>query len=68
MKIKIEKEVNLPELIQWAWDNPKLSGNKRFCPNNVGLNCFVSFDVDSILCNVTGYVSINDKFTIQEEM
>lgn len=28
MKIKIEKEVNLPELIQWAWDNPKLSGNK----------------------------------------
>ncbi|MFB2497614.1 hypothetical protein ACEZA2_08745, partial [Staphylococcus aureus] len=26
MKIKIEKEVNLPELIQWAWDNPKLSG------------------------------------------
>ncbi|MDN8940609.1 hypothetical protein Q0P20_14010, partial [Staphylococcus aureus] len=27
MKIKIEKEMNLPELIQWAWDNPKLSGN-----------------------------------------
>ncbi|MDN8957721.1 hypothetical protein ACEZA2_13740, partial [Staphylococcus aureus] len=26
MKIKIEKEMNLPELIQWAWDNPKLSG------------------------------------------
>ncbi|MDM5689202.1 hypothetical protein P7349_15395, partial [Staphylococcus aureus] len=25
MKIKIEKEMNLPELIQWAWDNPKLS-------------------------------------------
>ncbi|HHB3337269.1 TPA: hypothetical protein ACN81I_002712, partial [Staphylococcus aureus] len=23
MKIKIEKEMNLPELIQWAWDNPK---------------------------------------------
>ncbi|MDT3030729.1 hypothetical protein QLH19_14035, partial [Staphylococcus aureus] len=22
MKIKIEKEMNLPELIQWAWDNP----------------------------------------------
>ncbi|HHD6823499.1 TPA: hypothetical protein ACOT7N_002958, partial [Staphylococcus aureus] len=20
MKIKIEKEMNLPELIQWAWD------------------------------------------------
>ncbi|UKM36572.1 hypothetical protein VBSAUSMH15_30 [Staphylococcus phage vB_SauS_Mh15] len=36
MKIKIEKEMNLPELIQWAWDNPKLSGNKRFYSNDVG--------------------------------
>ncbi|HHW5057031.1 TPA: hypothetical protein ACU23P_000773 [Staphylococcus aureus] len=68
MKIKVEKEVNLPELIQWAWDNPKISGNKRCYPNNVERNCCVTFDVDSILCIVTGYVSINDKFTIQEEM
>ncbi|CAC7205330.1 hypothetical protein [Staphylococcus aureus] len=67
MKIKVEKEVNLPELIQWAWDNPKLSGNKRFYPNNLECNCCVIFDVDSILCNVAGYVSINDKFTIREE-
>ncbi|HDF3248994.1 TPA: hypothetical protein PEF03_001959, partial [Staphylococcus aureus] len=56
MKIKVEKEVNLPELIQWAWDNPKLSGNKRFYPNNLECNCCVIFDVDSILCNVAGYV------------
>ncbi|EUH77587.1 hypothetical protein, partial [Staphylococcus aureus] len=52
MKIKIEKEMNLPELIQWAWDNPKLSGNKRFYSNDVERNCFVTFHVDSILCNV----------------
>ncbi|UFO80179.1 hypothetical protein I5D01_14725 [Staphylococcus aureus] len=51
-----------------AWDNPKLSGNKRFYSNDVERNCFVTFHVDSILCNVTGYVSINDKFTVQEEM
>ncbi len=68
MKIKLEKEVNLPELIQWAWDNPELSGNKRFYSNGIRRNCYVTFDVDSILCNVTGYVSINDKFTIQEEI
>ncbi|HCT5251808.1 TPA: hypothetical protein OT052_000423 [Staphylococcus aureus] len=68
MKIKLEKEVNLPELIQWAWDNPELSGNKRFYPNGVMRNCCVIFDVDSILCIVSGYVSINDKFTIQEEL
>ncbi|CAC8991901.1 hypothetical protein [Staphylococcus aureus] len=68
MKIKIEKEMNLPELIQWAWDNPKLSRNKRFYSNDFERNCCVTFDVDSILCSVTGYVSINDKFTIQEEI
>lgn len=68
VKIKLEKEVNLSELIQWAWDNPKLSGNKRFYPNDVERNCYVTFGVDSIFCNVSGYVSINDKFTIQEEI
>ncbi len=68
MKIKVEKEMNLPELIQWAWDNPKLLGNKRFYSNDFERNCCVTFDVDSILCSVTGYLSINDKFTIQEEI
>ncbi|HEG7369173.1 TPA: hypothetical protein SFO09_000681 [Staphylococcus aureus] len=68
MKIKLEKEVNLPELIQWAWNNPKLSRNKRFYPNDIERNCYVTFGVDSIFCNVAGYVSINDKFTIQEEL
>ncbi|MBY0982118.1 hypothetical protein J2K56_01890 [Staphylococcus aureus] len=68
MKIKLEKEVNLSELIQWAWDNPELSGNKRYYPNGATRNCYVTFGVDSIFCNVTGYVSPNDKFTIQEEI
>ncbi|CAC8994979.1 hypothetical protein [Staphylococcus aureus] len=68
MKIKLEKEVNLSELIQWAWDNPELSGNKRYYPNGGTRNCYVTFGVDSIFCNVTGYVSPNDKFTIQEEI
>ncbi|MGS2912216.1 hypothetical protein [Staphylococcus aureus] len=68
MKIKLEKEVNLSELIQLAWDNPELSGNKRYYPNGVTRNCYVTFGVDSIFCNVTGYVSPNDKFTIQEEI
>ncbi|HGO3644741.1 TPA: hypothetical protein ACK052_002784, partial [Staphylococcus aureus] len=25
MKIKVKKEMNLPELIQWAWKNPELT-------------------------------------------
>ncbi|MCQ9949006.1 hypothetical protein L6C85_07325 [Staphylococcus aureus] len=68
MKIKVKKEMKLDELIKWARENPELSGNKRFYSNDVERNCCVTFDVDSILCNVTGYVSINDKFTVQEEI
>ncbi|WP_148239966.1 hypothetical protein [Staphylococcus aureus] len=67
MKSKIEKEVNLPDLIEWAWDNPKLSGNERFYSNDVERNGFGTFQVDSIVSTVTGYVSIKDKVTVQEE-
>lgn len=34
MKIKVKKEMNLPELIQWAWKNPELTTGKRFCTEN----------------------------------
>ncbi|MDT4050226.1 hypothetical protein RPO70_03365, partial [Staphylococcus arlettae] len=34
MKIKTKKQLNLPQLIEWAWDNPKSSRNKRFVSEN----------------------------------
>ena len=30
MKIKTKKQLNLPQLLEWAWDNPKSSRNKRY--------------------------------------
>ncbi|WP_148249504.1 hypothetical protein [Staphylococcus aureus] len=68
MTLNTEIQNKTNKNIKWAWDNLKLSGNKRFYSYDVERNCFVNFHVVSILCNVTGYVSINDKFTVQEEI
>ena len=34
MKIKTKKQLNLPQLIEWAWENPELSKNKHFVSEN----------------------------------
>ncbi|UXU53190.1 hypothetical protein [Staphylococcus arlettae] len=33
MKIKTKKQLNLPQLIEWAWDNPDLSHGMTFISN-----------------------------------
>lgn len=33
MKIKTKKQMNLPQLIEWAWDNPDLSNGMTFISN-----------------------------------
>ncbi|MDW3827238.1 hypothetical protein WKW44_08610 [Staphylococcus saprophyticus] len=34
MKIKTKKTMNLPQLIEWAWDNPDLSNGMTFISNS----------------------------------
>ncbi|MEB5899824.1 hypothetical protein [Staphylococcus arlettae] len=71
MKIKTKKQLNLPQLIEWAWDNPKSSRNKRFVSENKEfpyVNQYVIF-------NEVGYAEIensycygrNDLFTVEVE-
>ena len=71
MKIKQEKKFTLPQLIEWAWDNPKSSRNKRFVSENkdfLHINQYVIF-------NEVGYAEIensycygrNDLFTVEVE-
>ena len=71
MKIKRKVEKNLPQLIEWAWDNPKSSRNKRFVSENKEfpyVNQYVIF-------NEVGYAEIensycygrNDLFTVEVE-
>lgn len=33
MKIKTKKQLNLPQLIEWAWNNPDLSNGTSFLSN-----------------------------------
>lgn len=71
VKIKTKKQKNLPQLIEWAWENPKLSRNKRFVSENKDspyVNQYVIF-------NEVGYAEIensycygrNDLFTVTVE-
>ena len=71
MKIKRKVEMNLPQLLEWAWDNPKSSRNKRFVSENKEfpyVNQYVIF-------NEVGYAEIensycygrNDLFTVEVE-
>ena len=34
MKIKTKKELTLPQLIEWAWENPDLSHGMTFISND----------------------------------
>ncbi len=71
VKIKTKKQLNLPQLLEWAWDNPKSSRNKRFVSENKEfpyVNQYVIF-------NEVGYAEIensycygrNDLFTVEVE-
>ena len=71
MKIKRKVEMNLPQLLEWAWDNPKSSRNKRFVSENKEF----SYVNQYVIFNEVSYAEIensycygrNDLFTIEVE-
>ncbi|MDK9861623.1 hypothetical protein [Staphylococcus equorum] len=71
VKIKRKVQKNLPQLIEWAWENPKLSRNKRFVSENKGFPYVSQY----VIFNEVGYAEIensycygrNDLFTIEVE-
>ena len=71
MKIKRKVEMNLPQLLEWAWDNPKSSRNKRFVSENKEF----SYVNQYVIFNEVGYAEIensycygrNDLFTVEVE-
>ncbi|HBC4691263.1 TPA: hypothetical protein KES59_002071 [Staphylococcus aureus] len=68
MKIKIKKEMNLPEFIQWAWKNPELTTGKRFYTENKDNENFVYFSWEDGRKFVTSYfVSADDTFVVEVE-
>ncbi|UVI92147.1 hypothetical protein NW981_10920 [Staphylococcus aureus] len=68
MKIKVEKEMNLPELIQWAWDNPELATGKIFHTQVKSDSNYVYFSLyDGRNCVTKGFISTYDTFKVEVE-
>lgn len=71
VKIKQTKQLNLPQLIEWGWNNPSSSRNKRFFSKdeNLGItkhcvhfNDFGYPEVDNRYC-----LEPTDTFTVEVE-
>lgn len=66
MKIKTKKQLNLPQLIEWAWENDIT--NKRYMRSNsnppeyVWINGFSNVELDEDMC-----ISKNDTFTVTKD-
>ncbi|HGZ7998967.1 TPA: hypothetical protein ACOF5N_002537 [Staphylococcus aureus] len=66
MKIKVEKEMKIDELIKWARENPKLSRGKNFYTKDFS-DGYVRFHLDTNKCLITGFVSLNEPFIVEVE-
>ncbi|MCD9055023.1 hypothetical protein LDK94_06695 [Staphylococcus arlettae] len=68
MKIKRKVEMNLPQLIEWAWDNPEQSKHKILAANGKYLfDSVVSFNNDKNGVRLNGTVISTDTFTVEVE-
>lgn len=56
--IKRKVEMNLPQLIEWAWDNKEQSKNKRFISENKG-NLAIK---QSVIFNHFSYAEIENNY------
>jgi len=67
MKIKTKKQLNLPQLIEWAWDNPEQSQYKMFEKIGATMRDYVSFNSEENGVRLNGTVKPADIFTVEVE-
>ena len=70
MKIKTKKTMNLPQLIEWAWENPKEVESKIFESDNIDYfsnTAHVQFSNDGYGVRMNSSVSVDDTFTVEDE-
>ncbi|HDF8219352.1 TPA: hypothetical protein PEU03_001729 [Staphylococcus aureus] len=66
MKIKIEKEMKLDELIKWARENPELSQGKVFVTKSFA-DGIVRFHPNTNKCTTSGFAPIDIPFIVDIE-
>ncbi len=69
VKIKKEKKMTLPELIQWGWDNPEQVKSKVFQPDSI--DCFEEYREAIFSADGRGFyfglIKDKDIFTVEIE-
>ena len=70
MKIKRKLEMNLPQLIEWGFNNPKEVESKIFESDNIDYffnTAHVQFSNDGCGVRMSSSVSVDDTFTVEVE-
>ncbi|SUK33359.1 PVL orf 52-like protein [Staphylococcus aureus] len=67
MKIKVKKTMTLSELIEWAWENPELSNNKKFFARSNYLSGSVKFFPGLSRTITTNNIMFDDEFEVEVE-
>lgn len=70
MKIKTKKQFTLPQLIEWAWKDPKEVESKIFESDNIDYfsnTAHVQFSNDGFGVRMSSSVSVDDTFTVEDE-
>lgn len=70
MKIKTKKQLNLPQLIEWGFNNPKEVESKVFESDNIDYfwnTANVQFSNDGCGVRMSSSVSVDDLFTVEVE-
>ncbi|GGB85580.1 hypothetical protein [Staphylococcus nepalensis] len=70
MKIKTKKQLNLPQLIEWGFDNPELVKGRAYNidDENVRFAPYVSFLADGTGVRVPCTITQDNTFTVEEEI
>lgn len=68
MKIKQKKQLNLPQLIEWGFNNPELVKGKLYLTKEYDeYSPYVQFSVDGYGVRTSQSINNKDTFTVEDE-
>ncbi|UVJ30058.1 hypothetical protein [Staphylococcus aureus] len=67
MKIKIEKEMKIDELIKWARENPELSFGRKYYTTDKNDENFIYFGVFKNCFKISDFILVNATFSVKVE-
>ncbi|AAX92038.1 ORF034 [Staphylococcus phage X2] len=67
MKIKVEKEMKIDELIKWARENPELSFGRKYYTTDKNDENFIYFGVFKNCFKISDFILVNATFSVKVE-